>query len=135
MTSTTRKSTGPSQSRRWACRLDHYSGPPLATSTAVALSSLWALSSHSLRQLALLWQIHMGGTWLLGSFKDSESALHQQWEWQLVCYLPSTCIGVNRAAAANNVVTDLFYDYERGQKLGLWVLALDSGLLLGPTCT
>lgn len=36
--------------------------------------------------------------------------------------------------AANNVVTDLFYDYERGQKLGLWVLALDSGLLLGPTC-
>lgn len=31
------------------------------------------------------------------------------------------------------LVNDLFFDYERGQKLGLWVLALDSGLLLGPT--
>ncbi|KAF3021230.1 hypothetical protein E8E15_005013 [Penicillium rubens] len=31
------------------------------------------------------------------------------------------------------VVNDLFFDYERGQKLGLWVLALDAGLLLGPT--
>ncbi|KAK2762556.1 hypothetical protein FQN53_007446 [Emmonsiellopsis sp. PD_33] len=31
------------------------------------------------------------------------------------------------------VVGDLFFDYERGQKLGLWVLAIDSGLLLGPT--
>ncbi|KAH8697835.1 putative MFS transporter [Talaromyces proteolyticus] len=31
------------------------------------------------------------------------------------------------------VVNDLFFDYERGQKLGLWVLAIDSGLLLGPT--
>ncbi|KAJ5121459.1 uncharacterized protein N7515_009420 [Penicillium bovifimosum] len=31
------------------------------------------------------------------------------------------------------IVNDLFFDYERGQKLGLWVLALDSGLLLGPT--
>lgn len=31
-------------------------------------------------------------------------------------------------------VNDLFFDYERGQKLGLWVLAIDSGLLLGPTC-
>ncbi|KAJ5783890.1 uncharacterized protein N7518_009567 [Penicillium psychrosexuale] len=31
------------------------------------------------------------------------------------------------------VVTDLFFDYERGQKLGLWVLAIDAGLLLGPT--
>ncbi|KAL4974747.1 major facilitator superfamily domain-containing protein [Aspergillus desertorum] len=30
------------------------------------------------------------------------------------------------------VVNDLFFDYERGQKLGLWVLALDSGLLVGP---
>lgn len=33
-----------------------------------------------------------------------------------------------------NIVNDLFFDYERGQKLGLWVLAIDSGLLLGPTC-
>ncbi|KAB8077740.1 major facilitator superfamily domain-containing protein [Aspergillus leporis] len=31
------------------------------------------------------------------------------------------------------VVNDLFFDYERGQKLGLWVLAIDSGLLMGPT--
>ncbi|KAJ5919907.1 Major facilitator superfamily domain general substrate transporter [Penicillium verhagenii] len=31
------------------------------------------------------------------------------------------------------IINDLFFDYERGQKLGLWVLALDSGLLLGPT--
>ncbi|BCR88779.1 putative MFS transporter [Aspergillus chevalieri] len=31
------------------------------------------------------------------------------------------------------VVNDLFFNYERGQKLGLWVLAIDSGLLLGPT--
>jgi hypothetical protein len=31
-------------------------------------------------------------------------------------------------------VNDLFFDYERGQKLGLWVLAIDAGLLLGPTC-
>ncbi|KAL3432598.1 major facilitator superfamily domain-containing protein [Aspergillus tetrazonus] len=30
------------------------------------------------------------------------------------------------------VVNDLFFDYERGQKLGLWVLAIDSGLLVGP---
>jgi hypothetical protein len=33
------------------------------------------------------------------------------------------------------IVNDLFFDYERGEKLGLWVLAIDSGLLLGPTCT
>ncbi|KAJ6119574.1 hypothetical protein N7523_003854 [Penicillium sp. IBT 18751x] len=31
------------------------------------------------------------------------------------------------------IVNDLFFEYERGQKLGLWVLAIDSGLLLGPT--
>ncbi|KAJ5653260.1 Major facilitator superfamily domaingeneral substrate transporter [Penicillium lividum] len=31
------------------------------------------------------------------------------------------------------VVNDLFFDDQRGQKLGLWVLAIDSGLLLGPT--
>ena len=30
------------------------------------------------------------------------------------------------------VIGDLFFDYERGQKLGLWVLAIDSGLLVGP---
>ncbi|OOF93173.1 hypothetical protein ASPCADRAFT_151615 [Aspergillus carbonarius ITEM 5010] len=42
--------------------------------------------------------------------------------------------GVSPASTVGmTVVTDLFFDYERGQKLGLWVLALDSGLLLGPT--
>ncbi|RDW63117.1 putative MFS transporter [Aspergillus mulundensis] len=30
------------------------------------------------------------------------------------------------------VVNDLFFDYERGRKLGLWVLAIDAGLLVGP---
>lgn len=30
------------------------------------------------------------------------------------------------------VVTDIFFEYERGQKLGLWVLAIDTGLLAGP---
>ncbi|KAL9125054.1 MAG: hypothetical protein Q9217_005693 [Psora testacea] len=30
------------------------------------------------------------------------------------------------------VVKDLFFEYQRGQKLGLWVLAIDSGLLVGP---
>lgn len=30
------------------------------------------------------------------------------------------------------VVNDMFFDYERGQKLGLWVLAIDTGLLVGP---
>lgn len=30
------------------------------------------------------------------------------------------------------VIMDLYFDYERGQKLGLWVLALDTGLLVGP---
>ncbi|KAL9102149.1 MAG: hypothetical protein Q9163_002680 [Psora crenata] len=30
------------------------------------------------------------------------------------------------------VVGDLFFEHQRGQKLGLWVLAIDSGLLVGP---
>ena len=30
------------------------------------------------------------------------------------------------------VVSDLFFEYQRGQKLGLWVLAIDTGLLAGP---
>ncbi|MCJ1470298.1 hypothetical protein MMC07_008943 [Pseudocyphellaria aurata] len=29
-------------------------------------------------------------------------------------------------------VNDMFFEYERGQKLGLWVLAIDAGLLVGP---
>ncbi|KAL8668815.1 MAG: hypothetical protein Q9168_006567 [Polycauliona sp. 1 TL-2023] len=30
------------------------------------------------------------------------------------------------------VIMDLYYEYERGQKFGLWVLAIDTGLLVGP---
>lgn len=30
------------------------------------------------------------------------------------------------------VINDLYYDHERGQKIGLWVLAIDTGLLIGP---
>jgi MFS family permease len=30
------------------------------------------------------------------------------------------------------VVNDMFFEYQRGQKLGLWVLAIDAGLLVGP---
>jgi multidrug resistance protein len=30
------------------------------------------------------------------------------------------------------VINDVFYEHERGQKLGLWVLAIDQGLLFGP---
>ncbi|KAL5343166.1 major facilitator superfamily domain-containing protein [Aspergillus crustosus] len=42
--------------------------------------------------------------------------------------------GVSPASSVGMaVVNDLFFDYERGEKLGLWVLALDSGLLFGPT--
>ena len=32
----------------------------------------------------------------------------------------------------NNLQNDMFYEHERGQKIGLWVLAIDSGLLVGP---
>ncbi|CEJ58740.1 hypothetical protein PMG11_07387 [Penicillium brasilianum] len=43
-------------------------------------------------------------------------------------------LGVSPASTVGMaVVNDIFFDYERGQKLGLWVLAIDSGLLLGPT--
>lgn len=41
--------------------------------------------------------------------------------------------GVSPAATVGMaVVMDLFFDHERGQKLGLWVLAIDTGLLAGP---
>jgi len=30
------------------------------------------------------------------------------------------------------VINDIFFEHERGQKLGLWVLAIDMGLLFGP---
>lgn len=29
-------------------------------------------------------------------------------------------------------INDMFYEHQRGQKIGLWVLAIDSGLLVGP---
>lgn len=42
-------------------------------------------------------------------------------------------LGVSPGATVGMaVVNDLFFDYERGQKLGLWVLAIDAGLLVGP---
>lgn len=41
--------------------------------------------------------------------------------------------GVSPAATVGlAVVKDMFFEHERGQKIGLWVLALDSGLLVGP---
>ena len=41
--------------------------------------------------------------------------------------------GVSPAATVGMaVIGDLFFEYERGEKLGLWVLAIDSGLLVGP---
>ncbi|KAI4244775.1 MAG: hypothetical protein LQ352_006719 [Teloschistes flavicans] len=41
--------------------------------------------------------------------------------------------GVSPAATVGMaVVMDLFFEHERGQKLGLWVLAIDTGLLAGP---
>ena len=30
------------------------------------------------------------------------------------------------------IINDLFFEHERGQKVGLWVLAIDMGLLVGP---
>ncbi|KAF4314309.1 putative mfs transporter protein [Botryosphaeria dothidea] len=30
------------------------------------------------------------------------------------------------------IINDMYYEYERGQKVGLWVLAIDQGLLCGP---
>lgn len=42
-------------------------------------------------------------------------------------------LGVSPAATVGlAIVNDLFFEHERGQKLGLWVLALDMGLLVGP---
>lgn len=89
------------------------------------------------RLLGLRWQMGMGGIWLPGSFRDLVLVRGQRLEWLLVrrniyfqCHNSS---GV-RANTRGRTVNDLFFDYERGQKLGLWVLAIDSGLLLGPTC-
>ena len=43
--------------------------------------------------------------------------------------------GLGVAPASNvglAVINDVFFEHERGQKLGLWVLAIDMGLLVGP---
>ncbi|KAF8418086.1 major facilitator superfamily domain-containing protein [Tirmania nivea] len=41
--------------------------------------------------------------------------------------------GVSPAATVGlAVINDLFFEHERGQKVGLWVLAIDTGLLIGP---
>jgi MFS family permease len=42
-------------------------------------------------------------------------------------------LGVSPAATVGMaIINDLFFEHERGQKLGMWVLALDVGLLIGP---
>lgn len=42
-------------------------------------------------------------------------------------------LGVSPASTVGlAIINDMFYEYERGQKVGLWVLALDQGLLCGP---
>ncbi|KAL1842345.1 hypothetical protein VTJ49DRAFT_5513 [Mycothermus thermophilus] len=41
--------------------------------------------------------------------------------------------GVSPAANVGlAIINDVFFEHERGQKLGLWVLAIDQGLLVGP---
>lgn len=41
--------------------------------------------------------------------------------------------GVSPAATVGlAVVKDMFFEHERGQKMGLWVLAIDTGLFVGP---
>ncbi len=41
--------------------------------------------------------------------------------------------GVSPAATVGlAIINDLFFDYQRGEKVGYWVLALDMGLLVGP---
>ncbi|RAH64598.1 MFS transporter [Aspergillus aculeatinus CBS 121060] len=41
-------------------------------------------------------------------------------------------IGVSPSSATGlAIIGDLFFDYERGQKMGLWVLAIDTGFLMG----
>jgi MFS family permease len=42
-------------------------------------------------------------------------------------------LGVAPAATVGlAIINDLFFEYERGHKVGLWVLAIDMGLLAGP---
>ncbi|KAK5060151.1 hypothetical protein LTR84_010035 [Exophiala bonariae] len=42
-------------------------------------------------------------------------------------------LGVSPASTVGlAAINDMFYEHERGQKIGLWVLAIDAGLLVGP---
>lgn len=42
-------------------------------------------------------------------------------------------LGVSPAATVGlAIINDCFFEYQRGQKIGLWVLAIDMGLLVGP---
>lgn len=42
-------------------------------------------------------------------------------------------LGVSPGATVGlAVINDMYFDHQRGQKTGLWVLALDTGLLVGP---
>lgn len=42
-------------------------------------------------------------------------------------------VGVSPAATVGlAIINDIFFEHERGQKVGLWVLAIDLGLLFGP---
>jgi MFS family permease len=42
-------------------------------------------------------------------------------------------LGVSLAANVGlAIINDIFFEHERGQKLGLWVLAIDQGLYFGP---
>lgn len=42
-------------------------------------------------------------------------------------------LGVSPAATVGlATIGDMFFEHERGQKIGIWVLAIDSGLLIGP---
>lgn len=41
--------------------------------------------------------------------------------------------GVSPAATVGlAIINDIFFEYQRGQKIGLWVLAIDMGLFVGP---
>lgn len=42
-------------------------------------------------------------------------------------------LGVSPAATVGlAAINDMFFEHERGQKVGIWVLAIDSGLFMGP---
>ena len=42
-------------------------------------------------------------------------------------------LGVSPAATVGlAVINDMYFDHQRGRKIGLWVLAIDTGLLVGP---